>query len=106
MRTLSLALALVLLCGCSDPADLTCGAGTAPQIVTGLNGVIDDTTPAVEIQLRVPETCEVLDTSWTFWNESTDMATVGEEPTSGSLDRGGVDVGDESIYFRAQNVGV
>lgn len=75
------------------------------MVVTGLNGILDEVTPSVEVQLRVPETCEVLDTTWMFWDEP-GGARLGEPPSMGTLSRMGVDVDEDLIFFRDANVGV
>lgn len=94
----SFALALAFASGCGTPA-LSCGEGEDPVVVTGLSGTIDG-TPSIEIQLRVPMDCEVRDVRWTFWDEANDVATVGDPPTEGVLERDGIEAGDRTIVFR------
>jgi hypothetical protein len=91
--------------GCSGPSSV-CGEGTDPVTVTGLSGTLDDGTPAVEIELLAPESCDVLDTTWMLWNESTTSVSLGEEPTSGTLHRAGVEADERTIFFRDLNLGV
>lgn len=105
MRSYASLVALALVTGCSGPADPSCGEGLDPVVVTGLNGVLDDVTPAVEVQLRVPETCRVLDSTWMFWEEPSTVR-LGEPPSDGRLSRRDVTVGDDVIFFRSENVGV
>lgn len=102
-RVIGFSLALALS-GCAS-YDPTCGEGTDPVIVTGLSGIIDTTT-ALEIELRVPETCEVVARTWTFWDESADTATLAPEPPEGRLHRADIDVGDDIIVFRDSGLGV
>ncbi len=97
---------MVCVAGCSGPAARVCGEGLDPVVVTGLNGILDEVTPAVEVQLRVPETCDVLDTTWMFWDEATGAVRLGEAPTSGTLSRASVDVDVDLIFFRDRNLGV
>ena len=99
-------LALWLL-GCGGDAGGLCGDGTEPVIVTGLSGTIDG-VPSVEVLYRVPESCEVVDRTWMFWDDPTETITFGPEPTEGTLERGEVDVGDDDrrIFFRDVGVGV
>lgn len=106
MRTPLLAIIVLgLAAGCSGPPSPVCGGGLAPTVVTGLNGLLDG-VPVVEVQLRVPETCAVLDTTWMFWDDEATTVRLGDAPTQGTLERGGVTVGDEVIFFRDSNVGV
>lgn len=103
-RKVSALLALVALAGCTQ-GPLTCGEGEEPVIVTALSGYLEDVVPAVELQLRVPETCEVLDTRWMLWDEETDTVTLAEyAELEGTLHRGGVDVGDDVIGFPNSDV--
>jgi hypothetical protein len=95
----------VLVAGCGSD-ELSCGEGLDPHIVTGLSGVLDDGTPAVEVQLRVPMDCSVLDTTWMFWDDANETVTLGEAPTSGTLDRQDVEAGDFIIAFSELNLGV
>lgn len=102
-----LALALAagfLLSGCADEP-LSCGEGTYPVIVTSLSGYLDDVVPAVEVQLRVPETCEVLDTRWMLWQEETETVTLADyADLEGTLHGGGVETGDDVIGFTNADV--
>jgi hypothetical protein len=97
---------LALLLAACGPSLPVCGEGLDPTVVTGLNGVLEDGTPAVEVQLRVPADCTRLDTAWMFWDEASQTVNLGEEPTSGTLDRENVDVGDDVIYFSEIALGV
>ena len=109
MRKPSSLLALALaagfaLPGCADEP-LSCGEGTDPVIVTALSGYLDDDVPAVEVQLRVPETCEVLDTRWMLWQEETETVTLADySELEGLLDRDGVDAGEDVIGFAGADV--
>ena len=95
-----------LLAACGGPVAAACGEGTDPVVVTGLNGLLDGTRPAVEIVQLIPETCEETDQRvWMLFEDPGAMVTLGPEP-SGVLMRGGVEVSDESIFFRDLNVGV
>lgn len=92
--------------GCADAPPPTCGEGTAPVTVTGLTGVLDESTPIVEVIHRVPETCEVLQRTWMFWDDEAGTVSLGPEPTEGTVSREGLDVADLSVFFRDYNVGV
>ncbi len=105
MRTARLASTCLLLAACSGPPALLCGQGQDPVIVTGLAGRLDG-EPVVEVQLVVPDTCEVLGEAWMFWDEDSDTVTLGEEPTSGTLEGAGVDTDATLIFFRDLNLGV
>lgn len=97
---------LFLWSGCASPTPSLCGSGADPIVVTGLNGVIDATIPAVEIVQLIPETCEERESTWMFWDDATSTASLGPEPTSGVLGRENIDVTDEAVFFRTFNVGV
>jgi len=97
-------LAALLLAGCADEP-LRCGEGTDPVIVTSLSGYLDEVVPAVELQLRVPETCEVLDTRWMLWQEETETVTLADyADLEGTLHGGGVETGDDVIGFTNSDV--
>ena len=97
----------LLLAACGGEEGALCGEGLEPVIVTGLNGTIEG-APAVEVLYRVPDTCAVVDRTWMFWDDPTETITFGDEPTSGTLMRDEVDVGDDDrrIFFRDVGVGV
>lgn len=99
-----IALALTVACGGPNPG--ACGPGVDPVVVTGLNGVLDGSRPAVEIVQLIPETCEETDQRvWMLFQDPGAVVTLGPEPT-GILAREGVEVTDETIFFRDHNVGV
>ena len=105
MRVLASLLLFSASCGGEAPR---CGEGSAPQVVTGLSGVLSGTsTIAVEIVLRSSETCASLDRQWLLWDDAEARLEVGEEPT-GVLSRDNVDVddGDRLIFFSDLGVGV
>ena len=104
MRTLPLTIAALTLAACGSPPP-TCGSGTEPVIVTGLNGLFEG-EPAVEIVRRVPDTCEGLERRWMFYRASDMSVRVEPEPTDGVLSRAGVDVEPRELYFREVGVGV
>lgn len=96
------------LASCGDgPGLVACdeAAGTEPVVVTGLSGLLDGSTPAIEIVQLAPETCEETDRVWMLFEDPGAMITLGPEP-SGVLRRGEVEVTDTTIFFRALNVGV
>lgn len=95
-----------VLAGCSGPPAPVCGEGVDPVIVTGLAGRLDGDAPVVEVQLLVPESCDVLDETWMIWDEATDSVTLGDEPTSGNLVGAGVETDPSVIFFRDLNLGV
>lgn len=105
MTRCAAALAMLFLAACAGPREPVCGEGEEPVILTGLAGLLDG-EPAVEVQLVVPETCEVLGETWMFWDEETDTVTLGNEPTEGTLEGAGVETYPLSIFFRALNLGV
>ncbi|MEZ4338370.1 MAG: hypothetical protein R3B82_17245 [Sandaracinaceae bacterium] len=91
-------------CGASGP--VVCGDSPDPVVVTGLNGVLDGSRLAVEIVQLIPATCEETDQRvWMLFEDPGAVVTLGPEP-SGVLMRGGVEVTDETIFFRDRNVGV
>ena len=95
------------LSACSGPSvDLCDEIGTDPLIVTGLSGVIDGTTPAVEVVELIPETCEERASVWMFWDDAGSRVSIGPAPSDGVLSRENLDVTDETIFFRDFNVGV
>lgn len=99
---------LLLLASCGGgPALVACdeGAGSDPVVVTGLSGLLDGSTPVIEIVQLVPETCEETDRVWMLFEDPGAMITLGPEPT-GVLRRGEVEVTDTTIFFRSLNVGV
>ncbi len=98
-------LPLLALLGCSGPPEPICGEGEDPVIITGLVGTIDG-EPVVEVQLVVPDTCEVRGETWMFWDEETDTVTLGSEPTSGDLLGDGIETDPRLIFFRNLNLGV
>ena len=100
-------LGALLLSACGGEEGGLCGEGLEPVVVTGLNGTID-AVPAVEVIYRVPDTCEVMDRRWMFWDDATETISFGDEPTMGTLMRDEVDLGDgdRRIFFRDVNVGV
>jgi len=106
-RSALIASALWLAACGSDPGLVACdeGAGEEPVVVTGLSGLLDGSTPAIEIVQLVPETCEETDRVWMLFEDPGAMVTIGPEP-SGILRRGEVEVTDTTIFFRALNVGV
>jgi hypothetical protein len=101
----TIALFCLALAGCT-PAETTCGMGTDPVIVTGLSGALEGVTPSVEIQLRQPDTCAVIDTLWMFWDDPTSTLSIGEAPTEGTLRGAGVESDEYVIFFREHNLGV
>lgn len=104
MKVRFLPLAAIMCLGCAGPGPGVCGEGTDPVVVTGLNGVLDGATLAVEIAALVPATCEESEERvWMLFDDP--VLTLGPEP-SGILMRGGVEVTDETIFFRDRNVGV
>ncbi len=107
LRFQPIAFGLALAAGCTSSAvDLCDGEGTDPVVVTGLSGVIDGATPAVEIVELIPATCEERASVWMFWDDSASVVWLGPEPTGGLLSRDDLDVTDEAIFFRSFNVGV
>lgn len=92
--------------GCTSEVGALCGEGLDPVVVTGLSGTLDG-APAVEVLLRVPDTCESVDRTWMFWDDGAETISFGPEPT-GILMRGEVEAGEEDrrIFFRDVNVGV
>lgn len=99
-------ISLCVLAGCSGPPEPICGEGSDPVILTGLAGRLDGDAPVVEVQLVVPETCEVLGETWMTWDENTDTVTLGDEPTEGDLIGAGVETDPTVIFFRDLNLGV
>lgn len=98
-----------LLIGCGDPLPPICETG--PVAATGLTGALDGATPVVEIVALTsdPEAvggCRTADRAWMYWDETTDQATLGAEPTSGVLQRDRVDATEDAIFFRDFNLGV
>jgi len=91
---------------CANPVASICGDGARPVVATGLSGLLDETMPAVEVVRLVGERCEPAGSTWMFFDDAASAVTLGPEPTSGVLGRDGVDVTDETIFFRAYNVGV
>lgn len=96
---------MLLFAACAGPREPVCGEGEDPVILTGLSGLIDG-EPVVEVQLVVPETCEILGETWMYWDEATDTVTLGDEPTEGRLEGEGVETDPETIFFRSLNLGV
>lgn len=96
--------AALALAACSN--DTACGEGSDPVVVTGLNGTLEGGRAAVEILYRVPETCEVVDRTWMFFDDATQTVSMGEEPTDAVLSRRFVTVEDRLIYFDGFAVGV
>jgi hypothetical protein len=54
----------------------------------------------------IPESCEERESIWMFWDDAASVASLGPEPASGTLNRENIDVTDETVFFRAFNVGV
>lgn len=108
MRKAWLLLAVIGGSSCVSPLDEVpvCGEGTDAVIVTALNGYLDEATPAVEIQLRVPETCEVQDSLWMVWDEASDGVMLHDAPDAGGITREGVEVDDRLVFFRRENLAV
>lgn len=104
MKKLLVSFAL-LLAGCA-PADPGCGNVTEPYIVTGLNGLLNGTQPAVEIELRAADTCDVITTTWMFWDDATQSATLGDPPTDGTLGRQNIEAADDYIVFHDAGLAV
>ena len=102
----SLLLLLSLADGCASAPGSICSESSAPAAATGLSGVIDGTTPVVEVVRVLPVTCEERERTWMFWDDDAGVVTLGAEPSSGTLRRDGVDVEDRTIYFSDFNVGV
>jgi len=103
-KAVSLVATVVAVAGCADEP-LTCGEGTDPVIVTSLSGYLDEVVPAVELQLRVPETCEVLDTRWMLWQEEAETVTLADyADLEGTLHGGGVETGENVIGFTNSDV--
>lgn len=99
-------LAAPMLASCGSSGPVICGDSPEPVVVTGLNGVLDGTSLAVEIVQLIPSTCEETDQRvWMLFDDPGAVVTLGPEP-SGVLMRGGVEVTDETIFFRDRNVGV
>lgn len=94
----------LVLAGCTGHSTV-CGEGQDPVIVTGLSGLLDG-TPVVEIELVTPETCEVIDRTWMFWDESAQTATLGDAPSEGLINRGGITADDRTIVFGATGLAV
>lgn len=74
-------------------------------MATGLSGMLDGTQPAVEIVRLDPQTCDETRRVWMLFEDPDAMVTLGPEP-DGILERGELDVTDESIFFVPANVGV
>jgi hypothetical protein len=106
-RAVSL-LAAIALASCTSPLDESpvCGEGTEAVIVTALNGYLDDVTPLVEIQLRVPATCEVQDGVWMVWDEESEGVVLVDTPEGDEIVRQGVQVDDALIFFERENIAV
>lgn len=95
-----------LLASCGASGTDVCGDSPDPVVVTGLNGVLDGDRLAIEIVQLIPSTCEETDQRvWMLFEDPGAMVTLGPEP-SGTLMRGGVEVTDDTIFFRDRNVGV
>lgn len=92
-----------VLAGCNE--QVLCGDGINDHTITGLSGTLEDGTLAVEVLLREPS-CARLDSTWMFFDAETEALEIGEEPTSGTLDRSGLAVEDRSIFFERANIGV
>lgn len=105
-KRLAPAVLTIALTACTNTGDPVCGEGADPVIVTGLNGYLDEITPAVEVQLRVPETCEVLDTLWMVWDAEAESVTLVETPDAEKIERRDVEVDDLLLYFTRENLAV
>lgn len=105
----AIALLAVLACAsCTNRFDdpPSCGDGTDPVIVTGLNGYLDRLTPAVEIQLRVPETCEVLDELWMVWEEDEESVVLVDVPDAELIERRDLVIEEDLILFTRDDLAV
>lgn len=93
--------------GCSNDVAPVCGEGLDPVVVTGLSGYFDG-APTLEVQLRVPETCEVVDGRWLLWDDDGQTPTIFDAsgPGDGSLTRDGITVGDETILYDTHGINV
>lgn len=99
MRWVPVLLAALALGACSNDTSGLCGDGESPEVVTGLNGVLEGGGPALEVQYREPATCDVIDSHWIFFDDPTQRLSLGEEPTDGDLLRDRVQVEDREVYF-------
>ena len=59
--------------------------------------MLEDGGPALEVQYRVPESCEVLDARWIFFDDPTQSLSIGDEPTDGNLLRSRVQVEEREV---------
>lgn len=93
--------------GCSNDTGPVCGEGVDPVIVTGLNGYYEG-APALEVQLRVPETCTVIDRRWLLWDDASQAPTIfgASGPGDSKLLREGVTVGNETILYDTHGINV
>lgn len=103
-----LCIVALLLMGCGESVTPACGEdmeSREPVMATGLSGMLDGTQPAVEVVRLDPQTCEETRRVWMLFEDPGAMVTLGPEP-DGILQRGEVEVTDESIFFPPANVGV
>ena len=97
MRRVPLLFAALVLAACSNETSVP--SPHRPEVVTGFNGVLEGGGPALEVQLRVPETCEILDARWIFFDDPTQRLSIGDEPADGRLLRDRVQVEDREVFF-------